>query len=85
MRERRRRWQAGGKETERWEQGSGEGVGDGGLVVMMKDYRSDGDDEGLEVDWWLGWLACRSIPSILDIYNLNRVFSKYYLRSTIAA
>ena len=30
-------------------------------------------------------LACRSIPSIIDIYNLDDVVSKSQLRSTIAA
>ncbi|KAK3228752.1 hypothetical protein Dsin_000633 [Dipteronia sinensis] len=30
-------------------------------------------------------LACRSIPSIIDIYNLDEVVTKSQLRSTIAA
>ncbi|KAK2634362.1 hypothetical protein Ddye_029154 [Dipteronia dyeriana] len=30
-------------------------------------------------------LACRSIPSIIDIYNLDEVVTKSQIRSTIAA
>ncbi|KAK4844410.1 hypothetical protein QYF36_019958 [Acer negundo] len=26
-----------------------------GVLVVVKVWWSGGDDEGLEVDWWLGW------------------------------